>query len=85
MVDVRDVALAHLRALEAPEAAGQRIIINSRSLWCKDIGTAVASKLGDKYPFSTDEVKFCMMRFLGSFFSGEDAEMKAYKNIWGKS
>ena len=26
-----------------------------------------------------------MMRFLGSLFSGEDAEMREYKGIWGKS
>lgn len=26
-----------------------------------------------------------MMRFLGSFFSTEDAEMREYKGIWGKT
>jgi hypothetical protein len=26
-----------------------------------------------------------MMRFLGSFFRDEDAEMTAYKSIWGKT
>lgn len=29
ITDVRDVALAHLRALEVPEAAGERILIAS--------------------------------------------------------
>ncbi len=32
-VDVRDVAEAHVRALERPETAGERIIASDRTLW----------------------------------------------------
>ncbi|XP_013792300.1 putative uncharacterized oxidoreductase YDR541C [Limulus polyphemus] len=35
--DVRDVALAHIRAMTIPEAAGQRHIVGSGSLWMRDI------------------------------------------------
>lgn len=37
-IDVRDVALTHVAALETPGAAGQRFICAADSLWLKDIG-----------------------------------------------
>ena len=83
LVDVRDVAIAHMKALACEN--NERVIVSSSSMWCRDIGLCLAEEFGDQYRFSTEEVKFCMMRFLGSFFKGEDAEMTAYKNIWGKS
>ena len=85
LVDVRDVARAHMLALSSPKATGQRIIISSKSLWCREIGLTLSEQFGDRYKFSTEEVKFCMMRFLGSFFREEDPEMVAYKPIWGKT
>jgi len=39
VVDVRDVALTHVAALESPQAAGERFICASDSLWLKDIGS----------------------------------------------
>ena len=85
MVDVRDAARAHVAALTSETAVNQRIIIHNKSLWCRDIGLQLSSQFGSRFKFSTEEVKFCMMRFLGSFFKGEDAEMTAYKSIWGKT
>ena len=38
VVDVRDVAAAHMRALTRPEAAGERFIASSGSLWMTDWG-----------------------------------------------
>ena len=38
VVDVRDVALTHVAALESPQAAGERFLCASDSLWLKDIG-----------------------------------------------
>lgn len=38
VVDVRDVAEMHVRALERPEAAGERFIAASGSLWLTDWG-----------------------------------------------
>ncbi|MDM7851170.1 SDR family oxidoreductase [Pseudochrobactrum kiredjianiae] len=37
VVDVRDVADAHIRALTAPAASGQRIIVGGRFFWLKDL------------------------------------------------
>ena len=37
VVDVRDVAQAHLHALTVPEAAGHRHIVSTKSMWFKEI------------------------------------------------
>lgn len=39
--DVRDVALAHVKALEGPEHVGKRYLIVSESKWMKDIARLV--------------------------------------------
>ncbi|MCC6735537.1 MAG: NAD-dependent epimerase/dehydratase family protein, partial [Bauldia sp.] len=46
VVDVRDVAAAHVAAMEKPEAAGQRFIVADDFLWFSDIGRI----LGEAYP-----------------------------------
>ncbi|MEO1066959.1 MAG: aldehyde reductase [Pseudomonadota bacterium] len=43
-VHVDDVAEAHLRALEVPEAAGERFAAVSDFLWFKDYGAIIAAK-----------------------------------------
>lgn len=53
IIDVRDLAVAHADAMTAPEAAGQRLIINGDFMWMKEIAEAVKAKLGargDKVP-----------------------------------
>ncbi|OQV22886.1 putative uncharacterized oxidoreductase [Hypsibius exemplaris] len=37
MCDVRDVALAHVRAMTLPDANGQRFIINTGGMWFRDV------------------------------------------------
>lgn len=46
IVDVREVAFAHLQALKVPEARNKRFILSSGSVWFKDI----ASALKNHYP-----------------------------------
>ena len=46
VVDVRDVAAAHLAALEAPAAAGRRFIVSDRPLMLRDMGRI----LGREFP-----------------------------------
>ena len=46
LVDVRDVAEAHVRAVERPETAGKRYILSAESMWFTDM-TRV---LKDAYP-----------------------------------
>lgn len=43
IVDVRDAALAHVRALERPLSEGQRIITSADSLWMSDWGRILKS------------------------------------------
>ena len=45
-VDVRDVALAHLKALEVPEANGKRFLLCGHDVWQEE----VAKILINKYP-----------------------------------
>jgi len=46
IVDVRDVAELHIRAMEAPEAAGQRFIAASDWVWMADVAEILRSALG---------------------------------------
>ena len=45
IVDVRDVADLHIRAMKAPEAAGQRFIAAADYAWMADIATLLREKL----------------------------------------
>ncbi len=46
-VDVRDVADLHLRAMTAPEAAGQRFIAAGDFAWMADVAAILRAHLGD--------------------------------------
>ena len=37
IVDVRDVATAHIRAMTAPQAAGERHLVHSANIWLDDL------------------------------------------------
>jgi nucleoside-diphosphate-sugar epimerase len=53
IIDVRDLAAAHVLAMKAPGAAGQRLIITGDFMWMKDVAATVKAKLGargDKVP-----------------------------------
>jgi nucleoside-diphosphate-sugar epimerase len=47
VVDVRDVADLHIRAMTAPEAAGQRFIAAGRYAWMAEIAEILRARLGD--------------------------------------
>ena len=38
VVDVREVAYAHVKALETPDAAGKRIITRAQDMWMPEFG-----------------------------------------------
>lgn len=44
VVDVRDVALAHVRAMERQEAADQRFLCSSSTVWMSRMGQGLASE-----------------------------------------
>lgn len=47
VVDVRDVADLHIRAMTDPKAAGQRFIAASRYAWFADMADILRARLGD--------------------------------------
>ena len=48
VVDIRDVVDLHLRAMTAPEAAGQRFIAAGDWVWMADVANFLQSALGDR-------------------------------------
>jgi len=48
IVDARDVADLHIRAMTAPEAAGQRFIAAGQWAWMADIAAILRARLGEK-------------------------------------
>ena len=48
IIDVRDLAVAHVDAMTAPGAAGQRLIVSGDFMWMKDIAAAIKTRLGPK-------------------------------------
>lgn len=48
IVDVRDVAAAHIAAMERPEAAGERCIVASETLWFAEAGAILREAYPDR-------------------------------------
>ena len=48
IVDVRDVAAAHIEAMLRPEAAGERFIVSDEALWLREIGDVLAKAYPDR-------------------------------------
>jgi len=48
VVDVRDVADLHIRAMEAPEAGGERFIAVNDFLWMADVAAILRERLGEE-------------------------------------
>ncbi len=66
-------------AIKAPLAAGKRFILNSRTLWFRE----VALSLAKAYPsvgIKTSELPFCPVKFL-SFFN---SQIKGIVTMWDK-
>lgn len=50
IVDVRDLAAVHVRAMTAPEAAGERFLATGEFLWFSDMADALRKALGARAP-----------------------------------
>ncbi|KAI9021338.1 oxidoreductase [Hyaloraphidium curvatum] len=69
-IDVRDVALAHLRAMLRPEAGGKRIILANESRSMKQIAMDLAAEFGKHgYSVPTGTIPSWILR-LASHFDG---------------
>src|SRR3984957_14944698 len=68
IVDVRDVADLHIRAMTAPEAAGQRFIAAGTYAWMADLAALLRAKLGaDAAKVPTRKVPDFVLRLAGLF------------------
>lgn len=59
VVDVRDVAFAHLQAIKVPEAKNKRFILTQNTYWFKDLADILIAHFGDAYPIKTNEMVDC--------------------------
>jgi dihydroflavonol-4-reductase len=66
VVDVRDVALAHLRALERPGTAGERFLLADDTLWFRDLALAIRDAMPER-KVVTREAPNALIRFLSLF------------------
>jgi nucleoside-diphosphate-sugar epimerase len=48
IVDVRDLADLHVRAMTAPDAAGERFLATGEFMWMSDVADALRSGLGER-------------------------------------
>jgi dihydroflavonol-4-reductase len=80
VVDVRDVAKAHLQAVLVPEAAGQRFILVNEGVWFLDIGKWLHEKWGRKYKC----VHTSLPKFLLTLATLWDEEARTVRPFWGK-
>jgi len=68
VVDVRDVALAHYRALLSPESNGKRYILTTGCLWVEEILTPLRDEFSNKgYKIVSKKIGKCPMT-LASWF-----------------
>ncbi|MFZ1398818.1 MAG: aldehyde reductase [Candidatus Promineifilaceae bacterium] len=68
VVDVRDVAAAHLAAMITPEAAGKRFICSSENIWMRDMAQAINAKLGPQgHKVNTRKLPDFLLRLVALF------------------
>jgi dihydroflavonol-4-reductase len=79
IVDVRDVAEAHLQGLLKPEAANKRFLLVADSVWFQDLGTALNEKYGKDYKVVHKLVPKFLMRIVSIW----DKEAAAIVPMWG--
>ena len=76
-VDVRDVASAHIKALENPNSDGERIILSNTELWHKDV-SKILKEGGYKAPWLTVSVP------VAKFLANVVPALKGAKRFLGK-
>ncbi len=81
LVDVSDVALAHIRAMELPQAANRRFLITGENLWYKDVADVYRKEFSEYgYAIPTRVAPWFLIRILAWF----DDEARHICNAWGK-
>jgi len=68
LADVRDVAGAHIAAMDAPQAAGKRFIVATDHVWMRDIALALDAHLkGKGYKIPTRALPAFVLRLVAIF------------------
>ena len=63
LVDVRDAAIAHIKAIEAEDAKNQRIIVVGANIWFKEMAEILNTHFGQYgYKVKTGEIKLWMLK-----------------------
>jgi hypothetical protein len=83
IVDVRDVATAHLNAVLVPEAANKRFMLVSESVWFKELGVYLDEVYGTKGSKKYKVVKKELPKLLCQIVSFFDKEVAVIMPSWG--
>ena len=83
MVDVREVAAAHVKALSTESAGNKRFILAGHAMWLTDLTRMIDGEFGGQqgYPVVTKELPYCVTRFVGLFIS----DVAFVLPMWGKN
>lgn len=79
IVDVRDVARAHLQAILIDDAKNKRFILSADSLWFKDVAEALKQRY-PKHNIKSGELGYCPMKVISWF----DDSVKMILPAWNK-
>lgn len=80
IVDVREVAIAHLEGLKRSQAANQRFVLTNRSLWIKDLADILHAEFSTKgYKIPRSELPKWVASVASVFLS----ELKPVMKDWG--
>ena len=81
IVRVEDVALAHLKAITVPEAAGKRFVLNSESLWVREIAQSMANEFNPQgFRVKTGEMSYALVWVISIFMR----ELNIVLSQWGQ-
>lgn len=67
IIDVRDCASIHVKAMTSPEAGGRRLIAAGQTLWFKDIGAILRQEYPDLEKLPSGEIPNFAMKFVALF------------------
>ena len=82
VVDVREIATAHIRCIERDEAQGKRFMLTGESLWLIKIGEIISERYSPMgFPVQTKESNYWLVKFF-ALFKKEAATIVKY---WGRN
>jgi len=75
MVDVRDVALAHLRAIECEEAKNNRFLVSSEVVWFTKLSDYVKREFAPSYTIPQGDLAFWKIKLAALLTGGVAGEI----------